>query len=701
MKIGELIDGIIKRDLVLPEFQREYVWSREQAKQLMVSLVRDYPIGSLLSWKTDEPPKLKRIDKLPSKLGTLSVILDGQQRLTTLYMLITGKIPPFYCDEDIQTDPRELYYNLETGDFQYYLSTLMRDNPLWKRVVDCFQNKDINVFEIAKQQASSESKAFRLAQLYNENLNKLRNIKEIQLPFQMVPSHARLGDAIDIFDRVNSQGTKLTDAELALTHVTGKWAKARRVIKKAIADFDERQFFFDLTFMIRSLTVVVTNHALYHTIHDVSREEIEEGWKQLKRVLNYLITILPGQAFIHSTEDLNTTNVLIPLVAYLSLHGNKFYNENNLKLALHWLYAAQIFARYTGQTDQRLEHDVSLIVREKNPWSTLCNQIIDQRGRIDVKDSDFEGRGVQHPLFRMTYILAKTHGAVDWFNGTLLGTVQGDYYRIHNHHIFPISVLKKHKYDPQNLVHRKIMNEIANRAFLTAVTNRAISNKLPKNYLPEVEERYPGALCKQFIPLDPFLWKVENYRDFLRVRRGLIASKINEFITALITKPEKVHDRSIADIIKLGESATLEFKSTLQWSVVHNRIDKLLRHSVLKTIVAFLNSEGGTLVIGVEDNGEIFGLESDLKVLKKSWDKFLQLLTSLIKDYVGGAYASFIKIRIEKANGRRICVIDVTKASEPAFLKGAHGKEFHVRFGNTTRMLDAEETMRYIQMNWE
>lgn len=93
-KISELLDDIRTFDLVLPEFQREYVWSREQAKQLMVSLVKDYPVGGLLIWKTDKPPELKNVETLPEKVGTVQVLLDGQQRLTTLHMLLTGASPP-------------------------------------------------------------------------------------------------------------------------------------------------------------------------------------------------------------------------------------------------------------------------------------------------------------------------------------------------------------------------------------------------------------------------------------------------------------------------------------------------------------------------------------------------------------------------------------------------------------------------------
>ena len=96
MKIRDALDSIQKLDLVLPEFQREYVWTREQSKQLMVSLFRGYPVGGLLLWKTDDPPELKNVKSLPEKLGTVLILLDGQQRLTTLNMLTTGGIPAYY-----------------------------------------------------------------------------------------------------------------------------------------------------------------------------------------------------------------------------------------------------------------------------------------------------------------------------------------------------------------------------------------------------------------------------------------------------------------------------------------------------------------------------------------------------------------------------------------------------------------------------
>lgn len=153
-------------------------------------------------------------------------------------------------------------------------------------------------------------------------------------------SHAGIDDAIDVFDRVNSQGTKLTDADLALTHVTGKWPQARRVMKAKLDELSKQNFRFKLTFMTRALTGVVVRRALFETIHDRQREQLQEGWNALCKILDYLVTVLPGAAFIHSKEDLNTTNVLVPLVVYLSLHAGKFPSDAALKNAIHWLYAA-------------------------------------------------------------------------------------------------------------------------------------------------------------------------------------------------------------------------------------------------------------------------------------------------------------------------------------------------------------------------
>ena len=539
-----------------------------------------------------------------------------------------------------------------------------------------------------------------LAGHLNENLNKIRNIKNIDIPEQTVPSEADLDEAIDIFDRVNSQGTKLTDAELALTHVTGKWPMARRKLKEKMGDYYDQGFDFSLTFMTRALVATVTNRALFKTIHSRPREELEAGWNNLVKILDYLLTILPQKAFIHSTDDLNTTNALIPLVTYLSVNGGSFSDEKTIRHAIHWLYAALMWTRYTAQTDQRLEADISLVVRKTEPWGALLEKIIEQRGRIEVKASDFEGRGAQHPLYKATFVLAKAHGAVDWFNGVRLEQPKNENFYLHSHHIFPQSYLYKNGWDADNYTHRQAVNEISNRAFLTAPTNLKISDKPPEAYLPKIEENYPGALTAQFVPINPELWKVDRYEDFLAARREIIARKFNEFMGSLISEPEDVSLKPITDLIKLGESQVLEFKSTFQWDVIQSQQNKDLRQSSLKTVAAFLNSQGGTLVIGVEDDGNVFGLDRDFALVKDSHDGFKRLLSSLIVETMGAAATPYWKIRFEDIDGKCVCVVDVEQAPEPVFFKSNKDKLFYIRVSNTTRPLDHEEMLSYVEANW-
>ncbi len=699
MLISELISNIRTQDLVLPEFQREYVWSKEQAKQLLVSLTLKYPVGGLLFWKTEEPPELKNVNDLPDKLGTVQVILDGQQRLTTLYMLLTGEIPPHYTSEDINADMRDLHFNVDDGDFQYFQPVRMRDNPRWVRVVDCFSQDSVDVYSIVQKIVGNDANAFQIARSYDSNLSRLRGIREADLPTQVIPTEASLDNAIDVFDRVNNQGTKLTEAELALTHVTGKWSLARRTLKDKIDELMRQGFQFDLPFVTRALVATVTGHALFEHIHAVPRPQLEEGWTRLSKILGYLVGILPIHASIHSTRDMSTTYPLIPMIRFLNLNSGQFPSELSLRRGIHWLYAAQIHQRYGSQTDSRLEHDVTIVNREDHPWRSLVNQIVDQRGRLEVLPADFEGRGARHPLYRMSLVLAKAHGAVDWFNGLPLAAPVSDSYKIHSHHIFPQSALYRNGFSSDSHLDRQMVNVIANRAFLTEDTNLSLGNRLPEDYLPEVEERFPGALASQFIPMDAQLWRLDRYRDFLKARRQLIADHLNRLLDNLISEDESDEIRPLCDLISMGEGTSLEFKSTLQWDVVREKQNKGLRDAVLKTLVAFMNSEGGTLLIGVEDSGQIFGIERDLSMLGGSRDRFLQLVNTLVADRIGTQFSPYVTARLDAVHEKPICVVDASKASEPAFLSSAKGREFYVRVGNTTRSLDPEETLAYLQHN--
>ena len=158
MKIREVINKIDERHLFIPAFQREYVWKRPDAKNLISSLIKDYPTGTMLTWETTNPPELKGDYAYESNKGAVKLILDGQQRITTLYLLITGEIPPYYREDEILNDIRGLYVNVETLVLEYYKKTIMENDPLWVNITDIFKD-NINVFDILERLESKEDNA--------------------------------------------------------------------------------------------------------------------------------------------------------------------------------------------------------------------------------------------------------------------------------------------------------------------------------------------------------------------------------------------------------------------------------------------------------------------------------------------------------------------------------------------------------------
>jgi len=138
VKISTILDKVDENQLFVPAFQREYVWKRDDAKQLIDSLIKEYPTGTMLTWETANPPELKGPHKYNERQGAVKLLLDGQQRVTTLYMLIRGKIPPYYTPPEILNDTRGLYVNLETRELSYYMKTKMENNPLWQNITDVF-----------------------------------------------------------------------------------------------------------------------------------------------------------------------------------------------------------------------------------------------------------------------------------------------------------------------------------------------------------------------------------------------------------------------------------------------------------------------------------------------------------------------------------------------------------------------------------
>ncbi|MFK5922782.1 MAG: response regulator [Verrucomicrobiota bacterium] len=155
-----------------------------------------------------------------------------------------------------------------------------------------------------------------------------------------------------------------------------------------------------------------------------------------------------------------------------------------------------------------------------------------------------------------------------------------------------------------------------------------------------------------------------------------------------------LNDASVATVINEGESDQLEFKSTLRWNLHTNKSDKRMENACLKTIAAYLNSGGGTLMVGVDDEGVALGLETDKF---SNEDKLLLHLNTLIMNHLGGEFAQLIKATIHTVDEQRVLVVQCLHSVEPVFFRRDNDEYFYVRTGPATAALSPSEVIAYLK----
>ncbi len=161
-------------------------------------------------------------------------------------------------------------------------------------------------------------------------------------------------------------------------------------------------------------------------------------------------------------------------------------------------------------------------------------------------------------------------------------------------------------------------------------------------------------------------------------------------------------EKDLPSIIRNGEGPYLEFKSTLRWDLAESRINRALENVVLKTLAGFLNSSvGGTLLIGVADNGELLGLDKDFQTLKRQdQDGFEQTLMTLISANLGADLCAYVHVLFHVIDQKQICRLIVSPANRPVFLDAGNNPKFYVRTGGATRDLNIQEALSYVGERW-
>jgi len=701
--IAELLAEIEKGELVLPEFQRGFVWTKEKVKNYIDSIYRNYPTGHFLIWKTYKPQQFR--GSAAETNAYYRLILDGQQRLTALYTIFKGMPPPFFEGSKLYFP---LYFNVLNQEFEYWQPVKMRGKSEWIEVTRFLKMGVGNFF--SQNTLSDEDKAFYFQQL--TYLNRLDQMRNYSYEIEVIPKtgeEIKTDEVVKIFNLVNSSGMTLSKADLALAHLCASWPEARQNLRSTHETFTESGFNLttlkgrELEFWVRCLAATATGSILLDgAFYRADIDMIKNAWPDVVKSAEYLTNLIRTEAYTFTSKQLSTPYVLLPIIKYLSTRGHSFSSEAEKRRFLHWFFAAQMWARYSGSLETDLQRDIKALGVENPPDSLIAN-IISKVGRIKVEAKDLANKGKTSPFFNLVYAASCKMGAVDWFNGMkLYPGHMGSKFSIEIHHIFPLSRLYKDGgLNSKDRAHIAKANEIANLAFLTKNANLKSSDELPGVYLPRVLDNYPSALRAQFVPENPKLWEIENYDAFLEERRRLLATAINEFMEDFLKGSAPISSHNVTDIIAQGESSKVEFKSSLRWDYRLSQVNKALEVAILKTIVGYLNTDGGILLIGITDSREILGIENDYKTLRKGdRDGYELHLNKLISDYIDKEHCLNVSISFHEMDGKDICMLQVESSAKPAYLKEEQGTRFYIRTGNQTQPLDTKEAHDYIVQHW-
>lgn len=558
ISVRELVDKVRHGDLLLPEMQRRYVWPATRVRDLLDSLYRGYPSGTILVWETDDNIETRglAIEATNAPIMTRKLLLlDGQQRITSLASIISGepvkvrnrrrpidilfnlehpdgapvdvieveedytaKIEDIEEDEDIERDVQE---ELKKRAFVVSSKSLLND-PIWISVSDIFKKIDSDL--LRPLNINSDDPRW---DKYSQRLKKIRDIANYMYVMQVLEKDKNYEEVTEIFVRVNSLGIKLRGSDLAMAQITSKWKGFMSIMEEFAEKFnDDADYILETGLPVRALTVFTTKQSRFKTIGRFSKNRLEESWVLAKEGLEWAYNFLNSNANIDSLGYLSSPFLLIPLATYYILKGKTITNEEEKKL-LKWFYYAHMRGHYSmGSSESILDADLAILYKTQS-INELINQLHLHVKKFELDNSDIVGKSIRSPFFSMLYFVLRETGAKDWITGLMLSEQHlGKAHEIQYHHIFPKSLLKDADFD------KKEINEMANMAFIGGRTNRQILNKEPSMYLEKevIAKGRELELESQLIPMDKNLWEINKYKEFLDWRRKKIAEEINKFM---------------------------------------------------------------------------------------------------------------------------------------------------------------------------
>jgi len=694
-KYTDLISEIQKGQIKIPKFQRDFVWSIDKTAKLLDSILKGYPIGTFILWETNERLNdIKNIGNLvlPPVPDDIKVqyVLDGQQRITSLYAAFLGASIQKEGEKKI-TNYGSIFVDLEGDIDNNDEQIIVSEQP---------ETKNITLKDLLNSKYSDLRENYS-----NEDIDKIQEYKETFTSYDFSTVVLRKEDidsAIEVFTRINTGGQTLTLFEImsAKTYDEEQQFDMQDRFQKLLKQLEISKYeTISSTVILNVLGLILSKNkeCKRKVVLQLDKQRIIDIWDDVISSLKESIDYFRSVYRIPVSTLLPYDALLVPFTYFFYHHKEKPKGEL-IKYLEEFFWRISLSYRYSSSTESKLAQDIKRIDQilngERPNYDELKVFLSSPRDLIDTNFSAGNSY-CKAVLCLLAYSEPKDfqdNGKVILDNSWLKMANSKNY-----HHFFPKSYLRKQGIGNEN--------SIVNITLVGADLNkRKIRAKAPsiyiQDFLDENAELHKSIKSHLIDNIDDFGIYSDDYAVFLEKRATSIYNALKNRIE--FTNTEKIEDTELKELILIGENEKLEMKSTLRYDLRQNIVNKNLEYVIAKTVSAFLNSEGGILIIGVDDNGNALGLEKDIETFaKKDVDGFELHLRNIIKKHLGSNFEKHLKITFPTIDEKTICKVKILKSGKPVFANFEGKDSFYVRNGNSSIPKNREEQSEYEKLHWK
>jgi len=744
--LSTLLDEIDRGEIALPDIQRPFVWKPAKVRELFDSMYRGFPVGHLLFWATGAELNARRIGIHTHESAPRLMIVDGQQRLTSLYTVLTGKE---VLRDDYTSSRIRIAFRPRDGSFEVADAAVAK-NPEFIHDISILWDGDSQSRKVREFLNRLEASKGVLTEYQRDGLEdaigRLYNLRNYPFKVMELGSDVDEEQVADVFVRINSEGVQLNQADFILTLMSVWWEEGRTQLEAFARNARIPQStpspanpFIDPSAdqMLRVIAGLALRRGRLRYVYQVLRgKDLETGevsaairekqFAALQKAQAETLSLTNWHEFLKAVRRAgyrsramisSENNLMFSYLIYLIGHRDYGLDRKTLREAIaQWFFMTSLTGRYTGNFESRVEQDLRRLAEAKSgeDFIATLNGIIDTVLTDDFwtiqLPSSLETSSAYGPTvfaYSASLVLLNARPLFSPLHlGELLDpSTHAPRSAVERHHLFPKAYLTRIGIDRTAL-----RNQIANYAFVEWPDNVTIGDSPPSDYFPPLFGELTQQQQKQarFWHALPDGWEQMDYRDFLQQRRLLIAKVVRAAFDKLrggeLTEEEALPlstsfpGWSVEDLLTQMETEWVEFKSSAYFSYRPDIPEKVVTESVLKTIAGFLNSSGGTLAIGIADDGEPLGIQPDLDKKNMDEDRYIGSLTTAIGRSLGSLASTRAKIQLEDVNDIRVAIVHVAPSPEPIYAQVSNSETvFFARVNNSTRILEGPDLVGYVK----